>query len=148
MSKSKIEVSVDIKRPFTDVHDFLDDSDNDPLWQTSVMESRRNNTDGPITVGTIYHVKAKFLGRLWEQDWEVVEHDKDEHHWKAKTTTGPLQMTAELRYKEMDGITRVIRSLEVDVGHFFKLATPVVERSIKRELDTDFEILKDILENQ
>jgi len=148
MPKSKIEVSVDIKRPFTDVHDFLDDSDNDPLWQTSVMESRRNNTDGPIAVGTIYHVKAKFLGRLWEQDWEVVEHDKDEHHWKAKTTSGPLQMTAELRYKEMDGITRVIRSLEVDVGHFFKLATPVVERSIKRELDTDFEILKDILENQ
>jgi len=149
MSKSKIEVSVDIKRPFSEVHDFLDDSDNDPLWQTSVMESKRSS-DGPIGVGTIYHVKAKFLGRLWEQDWEVVEHDKDEHHWKAKTTSGPLKMVAELRYKETDGgtHTRVIRSLEVDVGHFFKLATPVVERSIKRELDTDFEILKDILEHQ
>jgi len=146
MSKHKIEVSIDIQRSFASVHEFLDDSDNDPLWQTSVMETRRS-TDGPIRVGTIYHVKAKFLGRLWEQDWEVTEHDADEHHWKSRTMSGPLHMTAELRYKEFEGGTRVIRSLEVDVGHFFKLAGPVVERSIKRELETDFEILKDILEN-
>lgn len=147
MSKRKIEVSVEINRPFQDVHDFLDDSDNDPLWQTSVMESRRTS-EGPISVGTVYHVKAKFLGRLWEQDWKVIEHDADEHHWKAQTTSGPLQMTAELRYQETETGTRVTRSLEVDVGHFFKLAAPVVERSIRRELETDFEILKDILENQ
>jgi len=147
MSKRKVEVSIDIKRSFEDVHDFLDDSDNDPLWQTSVVESRRDSS-GAIQVGTVYHVKAKFLGRLWEQDWKVIEHDADEHHWKSQTTSGPLQMTAELRYSEIDGGTRVARSLEVDVGHFFKLAGPVVERTIQREFNTDFEILKDILENQ
>jgi len=147
MSKRKVEVSVDIQCPFEVVHDFLDDSDNDPLWQTSVVESRRA-TGGAIQVGTVYHVKAKFLGRLWEQDWEVVEHDADEHHWKAQTTSGPLQMIAEMRYTETDGGTHIVRSLEVDVGHFFKLAGPVVERSIERELQTDFEILKDILEHQ
>ncbi|MDQ6971907.1 MAG: SRPBCC family protein [Mariprofundaceae bacterium] len=147
MSKRKVEVSIDIKRSFGDVHDFLDDSDNDPLWQTSVLESCRN-AGGAIRVGTVYHVKAKFLGRLWKQDWEVIEHDADEHHWKSRTTSGPLQMQAEMRYSEIEGGVRVTRSLEVDVGHFFKLAGPVVERTIKREFETDLEILKDILENQ
>ncbi|OIO71353.1 MAG: hypothetical protein COW19_05315 [Zetaproteobacteria bacterium CG12_big_fil_rev_8_21_14_0_65_55_1124] len=147
MSKSKVEVSVDIKRPFAEVHDFLDDSDNDPLWQSSVMESRRS-TGGPVQVGTIYHVKAKFLGRLWEQDWEVIEHTANEHYWKSRTTSGPLKMEAEMRYTEIDGGTRVTRSLKVDIGHFFKLAEPVVERTIRREFETDFEILKDILESQ
>lgn len=148
MSKSKVEVSVDIKRPFAEVHDFLDDSDNDPLWQASVMESRRNS-GGPIEVGTIYHVKAKFLGRLWEQDWEVIEHAANEHYWKSRTVSGPLTMEAEMRYTEIDAdTTRVMRSLKVDVGYFFKLATPVVERTIRREFETDFEVLKDILESE
>jgi len=148
MSKSKVEVSIDIKRPFAEVHDFLDDSDNDPLWQSSVMESKRT-TGGPIAVGTIYHVKAKFLGRLWEQDWEVIEHTGNEHYWKAKTTSGSLKMEAEMRYTDLsEGQTRVTRSLKVDIGHFFKLAEPVVERTIRREFETDFAILKDILENQ
>jgi len=148
MSKHRIEVSVDIRRPFEDVHDFLDDSDNDPLWQSSVVESRRN-TGGPIQVGTIYHVKAKFLGRLWEQDWEVIEHTANEHYWKSRTTSGPLKMEAEMRYTEIDDdSTRVTRSLAVDVGHFFKLAGPVVERTIRREFENDFAVLKDILENE
>ncbi len=146
MSKHTIEVSIDIDRTFDEVHEFLDDSDNDPLWQASVIESRRS-TGGPIEVGTVYHVKAKFLGRLWEQDWEVIRHDADEHHWKARTVSGPLDMVAEMRYIEIDGGTRVTRSLTVDVGYFFKLAGPVVERTIRREFENDFAILKDILEN-
>lgn len=146
MSKHKIEASIDIQRPFDEVHDFLDDSDNDPLWQSTVIESRRS-TGGPIAVGTVYHVKAKFLGRLWEQDWEVIEHDANEHYWKSRTVTGPLKMETEMRYIEIDGGTRVTRSLKVDVGHFFKLAGPVVERTIRREFENDFAILKDILEN-
>ncbi|PIO89293.1 MAG: hypothetical protein COS82_04925 [Zetaproteobacteria bacterium CG06_land_8_20_14_3_00_59_53] len=124
MSKHTIEVSVDICRNFEDVHDFLDDSDNDPLWQSSVVESRRSSA-GPVHVGTIYHVKSKFLGRLWEQDWEVIEQSANDHYWKSRTTSGPLTMEAEMRYTEISGdVTRVSRSLKVDVGHFFKLAAP------------------------
>ena len=42
--------------------------------------------------------------------------------------------------------TRVTRTLNIDVGRFFKVATPVVAHIAKRELEMDFSNLKELLE--
>ncbi len=145
MPLSKLEAQVVIHKPLAEVLDFVDDNHNDPLWQTSVLESIKV-TDGEPRVGTIYHVKEKFLGRVIEQDWRVTARSSDGREWAAETTTGPFPMQTTMRFEEVEGGTRIIRTLSIDVGRFFSIASPVVAHIAKRELEMDFANLKELLE--
>ncbi|NWF36690.1 SRPBCC family protein [Mariprofundus sp. KV] len=145
MSLSKMETSIEINRPISEVIAFVDDCNNDPMWQTSILESRKKG-DGEPCVGTIYHVKEKFLGRVIEQDWVVTERNPDGSYWAAKSTTGPFPMQATMEFTANGDATIVTRTLSVDVGRFFKVASPVVGHIAKRELEMDFANLKELLE--
>jgi len=146
MPLSKLEVSVEINRPISDVIAFVDDHHNDPMWQTSVLQSEKMS-DGKPTVGTTYHMKEKFLGRVIEQDWEVVERNEDGSYWKAKSVTGPFPMEASMQFDANgEKSTTIYRTISIDVGRFFKVATPVVGHIAKRELEMDFANLKELLE--
>ncbi|RMH50778.1 MAG: hypothetical protein D6682_06275 [Zetaproteobacteria bacterium] len=147
MPLSHITAEVIIDRPLEEVVAFVDDESNDPLWQSSVLESRKSS-EGPPAVGTTYHVKEKFLGRVIEQDWVVTERSEDGSYWKAHSTTGPFPMTTSMTMEAVDGGTRVRRVLDVDVGKFFKIASPVVAAIAKKEIATDLEILKALLEGE
>jgi len=147
MPKSHIETTITINRPLEEVIAFVDDCDNDPLWQTSVLESEKVS-DGAIGVGTVYQTKEKILGRVVSQKWEVKERNEDGSFWSACATSGPFEMEASMKFEAADGGTKIDRTLDIDVGHFFKLASPIVARVAQRGVETDFAILKDILEGQ
>ena len=146
MPLSKLEVSIEINRPMAEVIAFVEDNSNDPMWQTSVLESIKK-TDGPAAVGTIYHVQEKFLGRVIEQDWEVTAREDDGSAWAAKSKAGPFPMETTMLFEPCGEGTRVSRTLSIDVGRFFKAASPVVGHIAKRELETDFANLKELLES-
>jgi len=145
MPKSHIEAVIMINRPVGEVVDFVDDCDNDPLWQTSVLENEKVS-EGPVGVGTVYQSKEKFLGRIIYQKWEVQERNADGSYWRAKATSGPFNMETSMKFEAEGDGTKITRTLDVDVGHFFKMASPIVARIAQREVDTDFAILKDVLE--
>ena len=146
MPITELEVSIEIKRPLQEVVAFVDDCNNDPLWQSSVLESEKQ-TPGQPKVGTIYHVKEKFLGRVIEQQWQVTERNEDGSRWSAKTLSGSFPMTTSLIMEPAANGTRLTRKLSIDVGHFFKVASPVVAHVAKRELEMDFANLKELLES-
>jgi len=145
MPKSHIETTITVNRPLEEVIAFVDDCDNDPLWQTSVLKSEKVS-DGAIGEGTVYQTKEKVLGRVIYQKWEVLERNEDGSFWRARATTGPFQMETSMKFEASEGGTKIDRTLDVDVGHFFKMASPIVARIVQREVETDFAILKDILE--
>jgi len=146
MALTELEVSVEINRPLKDVVAFVDDCYNDPMWQSSVLESEKV-TEGNPKVGTVYQVKEKFLGRVIEQQWQVTERNEDGSCWSAKTLSGSFPMKTSLCMEAIGDKTRVVRTLSIDVGHFFKVAAPVVSHIAKRELDMDFANLKELLES-
>jgi carbon monoxide dehydrogenase subunit G len=146
MPLKKLESSIEINRPIEEVITFVDDNNNDPMWQTSVLESEKVS-NGPVGVGTIYHVKEKFLGRVIEQDWEVTARNEDGSAWAARSKAGPFPMETTMQFEASEnGGTRVTRTLSVDVGRFFKVASPVVGHIAQREMDMDFANLKELLE--
>ena len=145
MPLSKLETSIEINRPISEVIAFVDDCNNDPMWQTSVLESRQKD-EGEPCVGTIYYAKEKFLGRVIEQDWIVTERNEDGSYWSAKSTTGPFPMATSMAFTANGNATVVKRTLSVDVGRFFKVASTVVGHIAKRELEMDFANLKELLE--
>ncbi|MBN4073325.1 SRPBCC family protein [Mariprofundus ferrooxydans] len=145
MPLSKLEASIKINRPIADVIAFVDDNTNDPMWQSSVLESEKKS-DGEPVVGTVYYVREKFLGRVIEQEWVITERNADGSYWAAKSTTGAFPMEATMAF-EGDGESTVInRTLSIDVGRFFKVASPVVGHIANREMKNDFENLKELLE--
>jgi len=146
MPLSKLETSIEINRPIVDVIAFVDDCNNDPMWQTSILESRKKD-EGEPSVGTVYHVKEKFLGRVIEQDWTVTERNADGSFWAAKSSTGPFPMATSMKFVATGESTLVHRTLSIDVGRFFKVASPVVGHIAQRELEMDFANLKEILES-
>jgi len=145
MPLSKLEASIEINRPIDEVIAFVDDNSNDSMWQTSVLESDKKS-DGPPAVGTIYHIKEKFLGRVIEQDWEVTARNDDGSSWAARSKAGPFPMEATMDFTASGEGTLVSRTLSIDVGRFFKAASPVVGHIAKREMDMDFANLKELLE--
>ncbi|OIO72627.1 MAG: hypothetical protein AUJ57_05655 [Zetaproteobacteria bacterium CG1_02_53_45] len=148
MAFNILEVSIDIHRPITDVIAFVGNNNNDPMWQTAVLQSEQLSTGEP-TVGTLYHVKEKFLGRVIEQNWEVTERNADGSFWKASSITGPFPMKTSMRFEANgDNSTTIHRTLSIDVGRFFKVASPVVGHIAKREIQTAFANLKELLETE
>jgi len=146
MPLSKLTASVEVPRPIAEVIAFVDDNSNDPMWQTSVLESKKM-TEGAPAVGTVYHFKEKFLGRVIEQDWTVTARNDDGSEWSAEATNGAFPMKATMRFEAMDEHnTRIHRTLSIDVGRFFSVASPVVGHIAKRELEMDFANLKELLE--
>ncbi len=145
MSLSHLTAEVIINRPIEEVIAFVDNEANDPLWQSSVLESKKIGSEPPA-VGTTYHAKEKFLGRVIEQDWVVTERSSDGSSWKAHSTTGPFPMTTSMTMEEVEGGTKVTRVLDIDVGKFFKIASPVVATIATKEIATDLEVLKALLE--
>ncbi|MDQ6969873.1 MAG: SRPBCC family protein [Mariprofundus sp.] len=145
MPLSKLEASITINRPVADVIAFVADSNNDPMWQTSVLESEKK-TDGEPAVGTVYYVREKFLGRVIEQEWVITARNADGKSWAAKSTTGAFPMETTMLFEADGDSTSVHRTLSIDVGRFFKVASPVVGHIAKREMQNDFENLKELLE--
>ncbi|HKI61494.1 MAG TPA: SRPBCC family protein [Mariprofundaceae bacterium] len=147
MPLKKLVSSIEINRPIAEVIAFVDDNKNDPMWQSSVLESEKI-TSGSPNAGTVYHVREKFLGRVIEQKWEVTERNEDGSAWSAKTISGAFPMETSMTFEVRGEATVVSRTLGIDVGRFFKVASPVVAHIAQREMDMDFANLKELLESQ
>jgi hypothetical protein len=54
----------------------------------------------------------------------------------------------EFTFEPVAGGTRITHMIEGDPGGFFKLAGPIVARLMQRQWDTNFDVLKELLEAQ
>jgi len=138
----RVEHSLIIERPPAEVFAYATDPDKLAEWQSTALEAR---SDGPIQKGARVTEVRKFLGRRMESEVEVTEYEPD-RRFALRVLSGPVPFTFEQTLEPADGGTTVKVVLEGEPGGFFKLAEPLVERAVRRQVQTDFEQLKDILE--
>ena len=138
----RVEHSVVIERPPAEVFAYMTDPANVPEWQSAALEAR---SQGPVQQGAHMTEVRKFLGRRMESKFEVTAYEPD-RRFALKVLTGPVPFTFEETLEPTDAGTRVNVVLEGEPGGFFKLAEPLVERAARRQLQADYEQLKDILE--
>ncbi len=138
------EHSVVIERPLEEVWAFLHDPDNDSRWQPSLSESRQLS-DGPMEVGTQLVEVRHFLGRRLETVYEVTEYDPPRRS-AVRSTSGPIPVSGSYVLDPADGGTRFTARIETDASGFFKLAEPIFGRFVRREMESNFGHLKDVVE--
>jgi uncharacterized protein YndB with AHSA1/START domain len=138
----RVEHSLVIERPPAEVFAYTTDPANEPEWQATLLEAR---SDGPVQQGAHITEVRKFLGRRMESEVEVTAYEPD-RRFAVKVLSGPVPFDLEQTLEPTDRGTSVKVILEGEPGGFFKLAEPLVERAVRRQIRADFEQLKDILE--
>lgn len=141
----KIEHSVVINRPVEEIFAYMDNPENDPKWQSDVLESEQTS-EGPSCVGATFLEVRKFMGRRIESTLELTKHEPNKNiAWK--TTSGPIPFELAVTFESVEGGTKVAVVGEVEPSGFFKLAESVVKRMLTRQVEADFGNLKDVLES-
>jgi Polyketide cyclase / dehydrase and lipid transport len=126
-----------------EVFAYATDVSKVPEWQTSALEARVDGTMQPGATGAIVR---KFLGRRMESSVQFDEYEPP-RKFALHATSGPVRFRVQQTYEPTGEGARITVVMEGEPGGFFKLAEPLVQRAIHREMEANFATLKDILES-
>ena len=140
----KVETSIVINRPLDEVFAFTADVENQPQWQSRLIEARKTSV-GPIGVGTTWSSVAKFLGQRIELETVTTDYEPN-RTYAAKSTSGPFPVLGRQSYEAVAGGTQIKVTLEWQPSGFFKVAEPLLATMLKRQTETDLINLKDLME--
>jgi hypothetical protein len=128
------------------VFGYLTDPDKAMVWQASLLEVSFS-PEGPMQQGTQITEVRKILGRRMESVVEVTELEPP-RLYAGRVHSGPVPWEFRYTFEEADGGTRMDFHLEGQPGGFFRLADPLVVRTVEKQLEADFLTLKEIVESE
>jgi carbon monoxide dehydrogenase subunit G len=134
-----------IARPPDEVFAFVSDARNRPSWDDSV-ESEELTSPEPVAVGSTVRTRMRSMGRDYEIDWEVAEHQPPTRQ-RIESTSGPFPMTLLYELTGDSGGTSVTFSVTGRPAGLTRLMEPMIARTTQRNLDAGFARLKELLES-
>jgi uncharacterized protein YndB with AHSA1/START domain len=141
---AKMEASVVIARPIEEVFAYVVNASSWPKWEQGLLEAEQTS-EGPIGVGTTFRGLNEFMGRKMEWTSEITEYEPNEKV-AQKMISGPVQGEQSLTFEPVEDRTRFTLVSEGETGGFFKVAEPIVNRMMKKQLEGNLAKLKQILE--
>ena len=139
------EKSVFISRPQQEVFDFMSNPANDAQWQGST-EAAEWTSEGPPGVGSTKRSVIRFLGRKIEGTAEITTWDPpNQYAYKLFGGLVPFDVTVKLESKENG--TQLTVTFQGEFRGFFKMAEGLVAKRTEKELDTNHNALKLLLES-
>ena len=139
----RLEHSVVIKRPIEEVFAFVTDFDNLPQWDPAVLEAKITS-EGPVGVGTTLREVFLLLGRKVELPGEITEYEPN-RKFGFKATSGPMPAEVTMTLEPAGGSTKFTIVAEAEPKGFFRVAEPLVARTLRRQSETNHANLKDLL---
>jgi uncharacterized protein YndB with AHSA1/START domain len=137
-----VTAEVLIDRPIADVAAYAMDPRNEPEWMPAIVESQP--LDGPLRTGSKVRRTARFLGRRFSYVPEVTEYAPGSRI--SMRTDRPFPMIITYSFAPEGDATRMTVRLQGGGAGFFRLAEPLVVRSVRRNINADLQRLRGILE--
>ena len=110
---------------------------------------RRCAERGPLREGGRFTATQKALGRTFEASFEVIDYEPNRRYAHRGTQEHPVPVTMVFAYEPLSSEgTRFTPRIEAEPGGFFGLVGPVLERVIRRQMRTNLETLKALLEGR
>jgi len=142
---ARSEASVVINRPLEEVGDYMDDPKNWPEWQGIVLEAELTK-ETPDVVGSTSRGVSHFLGKRMEWTAETTAYEQYKTA-SMRIVSGPQTIDQTTTLEELEGGTKVTIVAEAEPAPgMFRLAGPVVTRLYGREMQSNLDLLKEILE--
>jgi hypothetical protein len=145
----KTQASVTINRSKQHVFDYVTDPANRTRWQDSAV-SAEWTTEGPPGVGSTQESVSKFMGRKTALISEVTNWDPP-NSYGFRVIKGPMsfqfQGNTVLETAGESG-TELTVDIEAGFGGFFKLADGLMRKRFEKQMNTDLNALKLLLEGK
>ncbi len=140
------EKIITINRPVEEVFAYVIDLQNGPEWQSGLLEVRQV-TQGSPGVGSQFVSVRKFLGRKLEAVIEIVAYEPNRKA-AIKSDSGSVPFEESYLFEPTTEGTRITTITHLHTSGFMGLAEPMIAGSLKREMDTAYGDLKDLLETR
>jgi uncharacterized membrane protein len=143
-----IDESIVIDRGRSEVFAFATDPVNVPLFNSNMI-SFEQLTEGPVGRGTRNHGMVRVAGRTIEWTTEVTEFEQD-RRVMSRSVESPVVFGLDIKYEDANGGTKVTwhQDSETYGGFFGKLADPLVTRMYAKDVRSNLEKLKELVEAQ
>lgn len=143
-----VDESIVIDRGRREVFEFATDPENVPLYSSNMI-SFEQLTEGPVGEGTRNHGKVRVAGRTIEWTTEVTEFEQD-RRFSSRSVESAVGFELDVTYEDADGGTKVTWHQESETygGFFGKLADPLVTRMYAKDVRSNLEKLKELVEAQ
>ena len=141
-----VDESIVIDRPRSEVWDFMMDPENVTVYSSNIVEYEKVSGDKD-QVGRVCRGSAKVAGRRLEFTDELVEVDPG-RRGKLVSEDATIPYTLEFTYDDEGDGTRMTWHQEVEsLKGVFKFADPIVLRLYTRDVRSNLEKAKTILES-
>jgi uncharacterized protein YndB with AHSA1/START domain len=137
--------SIFIDRPPQDVFNAITDPAKLSRWQ-NMTESAEWSSNGSSGVGSTMRAVARFLGRKIESDIQITGWEPP-HRVDFKFVNGPYPAEVSNTLEPQGEGTLLTSQSQGEMGSFFKLAEGLVARQLEKQLDTNYETLKLLMES-
>lgn len=140
----QVEVAT-IERPVGEVFRFVEDEANIPKWDADLLKATKTS-DGPIGVGTTFHLDIKpFMGAS-EGDGKVLSYRPNELI-ELQFDFGKMKPHVYHLFAEQGGSTRFTRRVEVEPSGALKIMQPMMKRMIHKRNVEYLATLKRLIES-
>ena len=141
-----VDESIVINKPRTEVWEFMTDPDNVPVYSSNIVEYDVVS-GGKHEVGRKCHGVVKVAGRRLELTDELVEQEEGRHA-KLVSEDATIPYTLTFDYEDEGDGTKVHWHQEVEsLKGIFKFADPIVLKLYSRDVRSNLEKAKTILES-
>ena len=143
-----VDDSIIINRPRNVVFAFATDPESIPLYSSNLIEFEQV-TEGPVGKGTRNRGSVKVAGKRIDFLSEVVEFEEG-GRLGSRSIESPIPFELDLTYEDAEGGTKVSWHQESPGfgGFFGKLTDPLVNRMYAKDVRSNLEKLKEILEDE
>lgn len=141
------EYSIKIHRSPQEVFEYVVNMHNLPTWSSIVIDVKDVSQPSVGREGR-YTAVAKFLGKKLDSPFRLTVEEGPPLTLAAKSMGGPAPSDWRYTFKPSDGGTEFHVRVDSQPNGFFSLAEPLLMRSLRRQMITDGETLKEVLEAQ
>ena len=143
---ARIEESVEINCPVEKAFAFTIDAKTWNKWQ-SILPEPEQTSQGPVGIGTTFRSICRLMGRNMEWTARATEYEPLSKFGK-EITSGSVFIDQHNTYNPTETGMRFTLVYNLKVGGPLALLSPMLVRSIRKELKQSLSNLKQILESQ
>ena len=141
---ARIEESVEINRPAGTVFAYTTNAGNWPKWQ-SILPQAEQTSAGPVAVGTTFRGKVHMMGLTMSWTAKTTEYEMARKYAKNITSMAML-VEQHNTYAPLNGGTRFTILYGLKIRGIFKLLSPMIVSTMRKELKKSLGNLKTVLE--
>lgn len=134
-----------IERPIEEVFLFISNMENGPRWGRTVATSK--DSDGPVSVGTVFLEEAEEDGRQVRKVTEVTEFDPPTRFSYGSRYQNGVTEQAAVSFESIDGGTRVAPAAEVEIPGVPQEQESSFSEEMQKVVGVLLRNLKDVIES-